>query len=128
VTRRLLPAAALLAASFSACGNPGSDSYQARPLPKQSFALPQDVFAPILRGFPEGREGRQDLELSANKGDDGTYIVLLTISGLLDDSIGAQQHRAVLRYADGGWKVTELGERRRCRRGASGGWTTRPCS
>jgi hypothetical protein len=123
-----LPAAALLVAACSACANTGAQEYRALPLPSETYAVPQDVFAAKLRSFPEGREGRQELELSLSKDGDGNYIVLLTVAGLLDDSVGAEQHRAVLRFESGRWRVTQLGERWRCQpdRGATG-WGTSHC-
>ena len=124
--RAHLPALLLAACGTAAAAH---DSYRAQPLPRTAFAVPQDVFAPILRGFPQGREGRQALDLSVRKDDRGRYVVLLTISGLLDDSVAAEQQRAVMRYEDGGWRVIALGRRWRCQRGRGpSGWTTRLCS
>ena len=98
------------------------------PLPAETFAVPQGVFAAELAGFPEGREGRQELDLSVREQEDGSYVVLLTRTGFLDDSVNGDQRRAVLVPTDGGWHATFLGERWRCwpGRGPSG-WTTQPC-
>ena len=123
-----LAAGALLVAACSACANAGAQDYRALPLPSETYAVPQDVFAARLRSLPEGREGRQELELSVRKNSDGNYVVLLTATGLLDDSVGAEQHRALLRFESGRWRVTELGERWRCQpdRGTSD-WGTSQC-
>src|ERR1043165_1402838 len=84
------------------------------PPPNAAFRVPQAVFAETLAGFPQGREGRQELSLSVTERADGNDVVLLTISGLLDDSVAAEQRRAVMRYDRGGWRVIELGCRWRC--------------
>jgi hypothetical protein len=133
---RLFRVSALLIAASSACAsagpqdlNPGSGDYRAVPLPNETYAVPQDVFASRLRSFPEGREGRQELALSVRKQADGSYEVLLTATGLLDDSVGAEERRAVLRYENGRWRVTQLGERWRCQRDRGpSGWGTRLCN
>lgn len=99
------------------------------PNPSEIFSVPQGVFAATLDGFPEGREGRQELRLNVTERDDGSNVVLLTVSGLLDDSVAAEQQRAVMRPEDDGWRVVELGRRWRCHRGRGpSGWTTRLCN
>jgi hypothetical protein len=118
----------LLAASLSACGEPSANAFKAKPLPKTGFDVPQAVFADLLANFPQGAEGAQEMTLTVTEPSSGTKLVLLTIEGLLDDSVGAEQHRAVARFDRGKWRVAELGERWMCRRGPSSGWTTRPCN
>lgn len=127
MTRRWLPACALL---FGACSTAtgAEPEYRALPLPQRVFAVPQGVFASELDGFPEGREGRQQLELEVEKLEDGSYFVLLSRSGLLDDSVEGEERRAIMRWSDGGWRAAELGERWRCYPGrGSGDWTIEPC-
>jgi hypothetical protein len=115
--------------ALAACGNASPQGYKALPLPEESFALPQDVFASALRRFPEGREGRQEMDLTLRKAADGSYVVLLTRTGFLDDSVEGEQRRAVLRFEGGGWQAVELGERWRCYAGRGpGSWTTKPCN
>jgi|GEM_PF-4402912 len=114
---------------LAACSASAAEAdFRPLPLPSETFAVPQGVFASALQGFPEGREGRQEIDLSVRKQEDGTYAVLLTRTGFLDDSVNGDQQRAVLARAEGGWRATFLGERWRCQSGrGSGGWTTRPC-
>lgn len=114
---------------LAACSASASDTdYRPLPLPPGTFAVPQGVFASALQGYPQGREGRQELELSVRKQDDGSYVVVLTRTGFLDDSVNGDQQRAVLARADGGWRVIALGERWRCQSGRGpSGWTTQPC-
>lgn len=116
-------------AACSAAGAGGDGSYRPLPLPAETFAVPQGVFTGALAAFPESREGRQELELAVEKQNDGSYVVILTRTGFLDDSINGDQRRAVLAAAEGGWRVTSLGERWRCQAGRGpAGWTTRPCN
>ena len=116
-------------AACAAAGAGGDGSYRPLPLPAETFAVPQGVFAAALAGFPEGREGRQELELGVGEQDDGSYVVILTRTGLLDDAVNGDQRRAVLVAAEGGWRVTSLGERWRCQAGRGpAGWTTQPCN
>ena len=124
---RLLVAAVPLLAACSASA--AEADFRPLPLPAETFAVPQGVFASALAGFPEGREGRQELDLSVRKQEDGSYVVILTRTGFLDDSVNGDQQRAVLARTDGGWRVTALGERWRCQsdRGPAG-WTTQPCN
>jgi hypothetical protein len=117
----------LLLLSLAACGNAGPGSFREGRVPNASYKVPQDVFSDILARFPEGVEGRQELTLEVTEAGDGNNVVVLTIDGLLDDSIGAEQHRATLRFRDGGWRVTRIGQRWQCRRGFSIGWTTKTC-
>ena len=124
---RLLAAAVPLLAACSASAASDAE-FRPLPLPAETFAVPQAVFASALEGFPEGREGRQELDLSVRKQEDGTYVAVLTRSGFLDDSVNGDQQRAVLARVDGGWRATSLGERWRCQSGRGpAGWTTRPC-
>jgi hypothetical protein len=126
MTRRALLLPVLLAAC--ACGNASSDGHRVPAVPDATYKVPQEVFAETLSSFPHGREGKQELALDVTERADGRYLVVLTISGLLDDSVAGEQHRAVLRPVDGGWRVAELGERWRCQPGrGSASWTTQPC-
>ena len=126
---RSLPALGLILLVACSASSPEEAGYRPLPLPDETFAVPQAVFASALEGFPESREGRQELELSVTERDDGTYIVLLTRTGFLDDSVNGDQQRAVLAAADRGWRVTALGERWRCQTGRGpSGWTTAPCN
>lgn len=116
----------LLLAACSASAAEGD--YRPLPLPPETFAVPQGVFASALADFPEGREGRQELDLSVRRQEDGSYVLLLTRTGFLDDSVHGDQRRAVLVSAAGGWRATFLGERWRCQGGRGpNGWTTQPC-
>jgi hypothetical protein len=115
-----------LALAACTASTSGGEDYRALPLPTETFPVPQAVFASALAEYPESREGRQELELSVAERDDGTYVVLLTRTGFLDDSVNGDQQRALLRPDGGGWRVTELGERWRCYRGHSD-WGTTPC-
>ena len=103
-------------------------AFEPQPVPLRAFRAPQGVFGETLAGFPQGPEGRQALQLSVTERADGSTVVLLTLTGLLDDSVRDEQHRAIVRYRDGGWRVAALGRRWRCQRGRGpAGWTTRPC-
>jgi hypothetical protein len=121
-------ASLLLLALPTACSAASADDFRKGVLPTARYDVPQAVFADLLARFPEGVEGRQELELNVNENDDGSNVVLLTVTGLLDDAIGAEQHRAVLRFDKSGWRVTQIGERWKCRRGPGGGWTTKRCN
>jgi len=124
---RLLAAAVPLLAACSASAAADAE-FRPLPLPAETFAVPQGVFASALAHFPEGREGRQELELTVRKQEDGSYVVLLTQTGFLDDSVNGNQQRAVLARSEGGWRATFLGERWRCQSGRGpSGWTTQPC-
>ena len=120
----------VLAIAIAACSTSvaGETDYRAVPLPDETFEVPQAVFAPLLAGYPESREGQQELSLDVTEQEDGSYAVLLTRTGFLDDSVNGDQQRAVLTATEGGWRVTSLGERWRCQfgRGPSS-WTTAPC-
>lgn len=121
-----LPALALAIAGCSAIA--AESEYQALPVPEQQFSVPQAVFEADLTHFPESREGRQELELDVTEQEDGSYVVQLTRTGFLDDSVNGDQQRAVLRYEGGGWRVAELGRRWRCQNGRGpAGWTTSLC-
>lgn len=122
--------AALAFVALCACAPSAASEGAYRPLPVQSdrFAVPQGVFASALEEFPESREGRQNLELSVEKQEDGSYVVLLTRTGFLDDSVNGDQQRAVMAPDGAGWRVASLGERWRCQSGRGpSGWTTQPC-
>ena len=107
----------------------GQGEYRPLPLPTETFAVPQAVFASTLAEFPESREGRQEFELSVEEESDGSNVVLLTLTGFLDDSVSGEQHRAVLVPTAEGWRVTALGERWRCQGGRGhSGWGTTPCN
>ena len=114
---------------LAACSASAAEAeFRPLPLPAETFAVPQGVFASALTGFPEGREGRQELDLSVRKQADGTYVVLLTRTGFLDDSVNGDRQRAVLARFEGGWRANSLGERWRCQSGRGpAGWTTQPC-
>lgn len=124
------PAAAAILSLLAGCSASAgaAPDYRALPLPAETFAVPQGVFASALEGFPEGREGRQELELEVSKREDGAYVVILTRTGFLDDSVEGDQRRAVLTREESGWRAVELGERWRCwpDRGHTD-WGTTPC-
>src|SRR3954451_3253429 len=101
---------------LAACSAADGKDFASQPLPQARFPVPHAVFADLMKSFPEGVEGKQEMTLSVSEADDGSNVVLLTLSGLLDDAIGAQQHRAVLRWDRTAWRVTELGQRWKCRR------------
>lgn len=123
--RPLVGPLALAACSASAGDSP---EYRALPLPAETFAVPQGIFASTLERFPEGAEGRQELELSVTEREDGSNVVVLTTTGFLDDSVNGEQRRAVLKRTAGGWRPVELGERWRCWPGRGPTeWTTSPC-
>ncbi|HEX8527259.1 hypothetical protein [Allosphingosinicella sp.] len=103
--------------------------YRALPIPQHAFAVPQGIFSEQMAGFPEGREGRQKLELDVEKLADGSYFVLLRRTGLLDDSVEGEERRAIMEWSGSGWRAVELGERWRCYRGrGSGKWTIERCA
>ena len=125
--RQLPIAGAVLLAGCSATA-PGEAAFRPLPVPGETLAVPQGVFASELQGYPESREGRQELDLSVREQEDGTYVVVLTRTGFLDESVNGDQRRAVVAPAGTGWRVIALGERWRCQAGRGpAGWTTQPC-
>jgi hypothetical protein len=88
-----------------------------------------DLAAPAMMGFPETLEGRPaaTVELSRSEADDSLLLVV-SKSGLADDSVGAEQYRLEVVLAEGQWQVRRVAKRWQCRRGITKGqWTTSLC-
>ncbi|TBX28238.1 hypothetical protein [Nioella sediminis] len=89
----------------------------------QPMSLVQDW----IIGFPDG-EGRPELQLLSEVDDTGRLVIVLTESGLADDSVSAVRQRFELIRTDAGaWALTAYGFQQQCARGGSEDWLATPC-
>lgn len=88
---------------------------------------PMSLFEDWFSGFPETGEGGPTLDLSA--GIEGErLIIVLTLGGGGDDSVGVVQRRAeFIQVEDLRWAVMAYGFRQKCFRSGSDDWTDKPC-
>ncbi|MBD2843156.1 hypothetical protein [Erythrobacter rubeus] len=99
--------------------------------PMQRYAIaypePRDVAEFYVRDL--GMKARAaDFEEFDHPNDRSMRIVLVTVDGIADDTVGAVQLRLGLRFSEGSWEAVEAGMRRKCQRGANAGeWTREVC-
>jgi hypothetical protein len=104
--------------------------YQKQALPVQNFASPMDFARSLTGEWPESLEGDQNVTIAMlnAKKPKPALLVRVTVGGLLDDSVKAEDWNATLVKVDGDWKVTGLEKRWQCyRNGNPEQWTIKPC-
>ncbi len=120
--------------ALSACASTGGEAapeYLYQTPYRETYAAPLDVAAALVGYYPETTEAGPTMQLSLEPlADNPQHLVLVvTIDPVLDDSVAAEQWRAVLSQGDDSrWSVEELGLRRKCSRGPDNGqWGPHIC-
>ncbi len=130
-----LPVAALLAGGSTALSAGSGEATVAPPAsefsPMQRYDIaydkPRDVAEFYLKDFGF-RKYDADFEDLDHDADSNMRVVLVTVDGIRDDSVGGVQMRFGLRASRGSWEAVEAGMRRKCRRGENAGkWTKDVC-
>lgn len=116
--------AALLFATLAGCAAtaPGGGrdlAWLEQAPPRQAFVSPLAVAASLVGDYPETLEADPTISLDAatDPALPDRLVLTVRIDPVLDDSIAAEQWRAVLRQEQDGWRIETLGLRRKCSRG-----------
>jgi len=128
-------AAPLAALSLAACASTGTSdvapTYLEQAPVRQTYETPLAAAQVLVGNFPEVMEGSPtlDLHFAPLASDPSQLEMTIMIEPLLDDSVAAQEWRAVLMQGDDfRWRITELGLRQKCRRGSNPDeWVARLC-
>lgn len=77
---------------------------------------PKAVAAQLFRGL-EDEDGRSYEEISITYSREGTSVILYTLIGLADDSVGAVRHRVELKRNQNNWGIIWVGRQFQCQPG-----------
>lgn len=98
---------------------------------RETYASPLDVAAALVGNYPETTEAgpTMRLDLRPLESNPEHLVLVTTIEPVLDDSIAAEEWRAILSQGeDFRWRIEELGLRRKCSRGPDiGVWGANIC-
>ncbi|KLI64706.1 hypothetical protein [Aurantiacibacter marinus] len=130
--RVVAPAFALALGACSTTSLGSEDSLYLEQAPaRQTYASPLAAAEALVGGHPESMEGRPtlDLRFAPLASDPSRLEMIVMVEPLLDDSVAAQEWRAVLLQGeDRQWRVTELGLRQKCYRSRNPDeWVARLC-
>jgi hypothetical protein len=128
LTLSILSALLLPAAAF-AHSDKGKGSFLAIDLPTQTYPSPLDAAKSLINAFPESMEGEPKMEITMRKRPKLDELkMIVTVDGLLDDSVSAKQYSVGLKQGVDGWAMTILGERWKCGRSKKRNkWTIEKC-
>lgn len=107
-----------------------AELYYELPARETIYATPLAAAQALTGGYPDTREVNPTLKVQIDRHPafDGRVIVIASLEPLLDDSVRAEEWRAVLAPVEGGWKMEKLGARFICYRGSNTEtWTNRLC-
>jgi len=124
--------AALLVSACTTTDARGDDPIYLEQAPaRQTYESPLAAAEALIGNHPETMEGGPTLNLqfAPLASDPSRLEMTVLIEPLLDDSIAAQEWRAVLMQDDDfRWRITELGLRQKCyRSGSRDEWVARLC-
>lgn len=126
-----LGAALLLSACATLGGGESNAGYLEQTPYRETYETPLDLAAALVGNYPETTEAGPTMTVSlAPLPDNPQLLVLVTnIEPVLDDSVAAEEWRAVLSQGDDfRWRIEELGLRRKCSRGPDNGiWGPHIC-
>jgi hypothetical protein len=91
-----------------------------------NFSETPEVLALSVAGYPNVDKTDPD-DVKVISDDDAQLTYIITDNNLLDDSLLAEEVRVDLLLVDGNWTLDWAGDRRRCRRGLTLGWTKNRC-
>ncbi|MEZ5744712.1 MAG: hypothetical protein R3D89_13590 [Sphingomonadaceae bacterium] len=124
-----------MALPLAACASNGAGEGVPRYLEqtpyRQTYASPLAVAEALVGQYPETMEAGPTMQLDfvPEPGNAERLVLTVTIEPVLDDSIAAEEWRAVLSQGtDMRWKIETLGLRRKCSRGPGmGKWGAQIC-
>lgn len=119
---------AALAQSGESAVAPAASEYS----PIQRYAItfdrPRDLAEFYLEQSYEISPRAAEITELAHPSDASMRVVLVTVDGLLDDSVQAIQLRIAMKVDAGNWGAVEAGVRRKCARGDNAGnWQKAVC-
>ena len=79
-----------------------------------------DAFGAAIFARPDGRPDRPELGLDVIDETDERALLIVSETGIGDDSVAGTQYALVVGRESGGWRVDELWTRTLCWRGVSG--------
>ena len=98
---------------------------------RETYETPLAVAAALVGNYPETTEAgpTMQLNLAPLDGNPEQLVLVVAIEPLLDDSISAEEWRAVISQEESlRWRLEELGLRRKCSRGPDNGqWGPNIC-
>ena len=79
-----------------------------------------DAFGAAINASFAGGPERPDLALDVVEQSDAIAMLVVTETGIGDDSVAGNQYALIVRLAADGWRLDELWRRGLCKRGVSG--------
>ncbi|MCB2067249.1 MAG: hypothetical protein KDE15_11505 [Erythrobacter sp.] len=120
--------------ALAACASTGAGDvprYLEQTPYRQTYPSPLAVAQALVGNYPETTEAGPTMQVSLapDPADPARLVLVVKIEPVLDDSIAAEEWRAVLSQADDlSWRVVQLGLRRKCSRGPGNGeWGAQVC-
>ncbi|MEL6373230.1 MAG: hypothetical protein AAFR04_04625 [Pseudomonadota bacterium] len=95
--------------------------------PKRTGRSPLEMLGHLYRDFPERLVGRPRLLVEMKRLGAKALVVDIERTGLLDDALDGERHRAVFARLDERWELRALGRQVRCARGDNRAWRQGRC-